>query len=236
MPRSGTTLVEQIIASHPQAYGAGELKKIRDLAREMGVRRGVAGDYPEVVAEIDPETSRVLAAEYEAYLCRGVDPGVTRVADKMPSNFAHLGFIALLFPDARVVHCTRHPLDVGLSIYFQHFAHSHEYAHDLSDIGHFYRLYQRFMKHWNEVLPLRIHHLRYEDLVTNPEGETRALIEFLGLPWNEGCLAFHKNERSVRTASAWQVRRPVYNRGVGRWRNYEKYLGPLKQALGPENQ
>jgi tetratricopeptide (TPR) repeat protein len=232
MPRSGTTLVEQIIASHPQARGAGELTKIHDLASEIGTRLGSAGVYPEVVAEIDPETSRALAAEYEAHLRGCVDAGVVRVTDKMPSNFTHLGFIALLFPNARVVHCARHPLDVGLSIYFQHFRQSHEYANDFADIGRFYRLYQRFMEHWAQALPLRVHHLRYEDLVTNPEREARALIDFLGLPWDERCLAFHRNERPVRTASAWQVRRPLYSSGIGRWHNYEQHLDPLKQALG----
>jgi tetratricopeptide (TPR) repeat protein len=236
MPRSGTTLVEQIIASHSQVRGAGELTKIHDLAGEISVRLGIAGEYPEVVTEIDPGTSRALAADYEAYLHGRVDAGAVRVSDKMPSNFAHLGFIALLFPNARVVHCTRHPLDVSLSIYFQHFRQSYDYAHDLGDIGNFYRQYQRLMKHWHEVLPLRVHRLRYEDLVASPEQEVWALIEFLGLPWDEGCLAFHRNERPVRTASVWQVRRPLYSGGVGRWRNYERHLGPLKQALGIENQ
>ena len=234
MPRSGTTLVEQIIAGHPQVHGAGELNKIHDLAREIDTRYGPTKAYPEAVTEIDPETSRALSAEYETHLRTYADPGAVRISDKMPFNFMHLGLIALLFPNARVIHCMRHPLDVGLSIYFQQFRHSHQYADNLANIGRFYRLYERLMKHWGQVLSLKGHHLRYEDLVTDPERETRALIEFLGLPWDDRCLVFHRNEHPVQTASAWQVRRPVYSHAVGRWRNYEKYLGALKKTLGIE--
>ncbi len=228
MARSGTSLVEQIIASHPLARGAGELTKIADLI--AGFERA-PGTYPEAAAELDAKASRRLAAAYESHLCQVAGGGATRVTDKMPTNFMHLGFIALLFPRARVVHCLRDPLDSCLSIYFQHFHHGNDYAHDLADIGFFYRQYRRLMDHWRQVLPLAIHEVRYEELVADPEGQVRALIEFLGLPWDERCLAPHRSRRAVQTASTWQVRQPIYASAIGRWRHYDKHLGPLKQAL-----
>jgi hypothetical protein len=150
----------------------------------------------------------------------------------MPLNFIHLGLIALLFPKARIIHCQRHPLDVCLSIYFQYFFSENDYAYDLSNIGFFYRQYKRLMAHWRSVLPLKMHAIRYEELIADQVGETRALIDFLGLGWDQRCLDFFQNQRTVQTASSWQVRQPVYTTSVQRWRNYEKYLGPLKQSLG----
>lgn len=232
MARSGTSLVEQIIASHPHARGAGELTKIADLVRSF---ERAAGAYPEAAAALDAQTSRKLAAAYEAHLCQVAGGDAARVTDKMPTNFMHLGFIALLFPRARVVHCARDPLDTCLSIYFQYFRYGNDYAYDLADIGFFYRQYRRLMDHWRRVLPPAIHEVCYENLVADPEGQVRALIEFLGLPWDEHCLAYHRSQRTVQTASTWQVRQPIYRSAVGRWRNYEKYLDPLKQALGLEN-
>ncbi len=232
MARSGTSLVEQIIASHPLARGAGELTKIADLIAAL---ERTAGSYPEAAAALDAKTSSRLAAAYESHLCQVAGGDAARVTDKMPTNFMHLGFIALLFPRAHIVHCLRDPLDSCLSIYFQHFHHGNDYAYDLADIGFFYRQYRRLMDHWRQVLPLAIHEVHYEDLVADPEGQVRALIEFLGLPWDERCLAHHRSRRVVQTASTWQVRQPIYGSAVGRWRRYEKHLGPLKQALGLEN-
>jgi tetratricopeptide (TPR) repeat protein len=231
MPRSGTTLVEQIIASHPQAHGAGELKTLPDLSRGLGARLKSSSSYPEVVSALDRDTSRVLAAEYELVLKQRADNAAVRITDKMPLNFMHLGLIALLFPKARVIHCLRDPLDVCVSIYFQLFRSGNDYAYDLADIGAYYRQYRRLMAHWREVLPLQTLELGYEDLVSEQERNTQRLLEFLGLPWDERCLAFHNNPRPVQTASAWQVRQPLYKSAVNRWRNYEKYLGPLLQTL-----
>ena len=228
MARSGTSLVEQIVASHPLARGAGELTKIADLITAF---ERTAGPYPDSAAALDAKTSHRLATAYESHLCRVAGGNAARLTDKMPANFMHLGFIALLFPRARIVHCLRDPLDACLSIYFQRFRHGNDYAYDLADIGFFYRQYQRLMDHWRRVLPLAIHEVRYEDLVADPDGQVRALIEFLGLPWDEHCLVHHRSRRAVQTASAWQVRQPIYASAIGRWRHYEKHLGPLKQAL-----
>jgi hypothetical protein len=149
----------------------------------------------------------------------------------MPINFRYLGLIALLFPNARVIYCLRDPLDVCVSIYFQLFRFGNDYAYDLTDIGVCYRQYQRLVAHWREVLPLQGLEITYEDLVSQQRLNTQRLLEFLGLPWDERCLAFHNTSRSVTTASAWQVRQPMYKSAVNRWRHYEKYLGPLQQML-----
>ncbi len=235
MPRSGTTLVEQIIASHRQVYGAGELTKMRELAMGLGARLGTTASYPEAVAALGPELTRSVAHEYEVVLSEGADEGAVRVSDKIPINFLYLGLIALLFPRARVIHCRRDPLDVCLSIYFQYFRHGNDYAYDLADIGCFYRGYERIMAHWRAALPLRLYELHYEELVDDQAQQTRKLIAFLDLPWDDRCLAFERNPRPVQTASAWQVRQPIYRSSIGRWRNYDKHLGPLREALGLEN-
>lgn len=230
MMRSGTTLVEQIIATHPVADGAGELN---DLTFMQGrIREAVGGDqpYPDCIARIDGPLSRALAEQYLDRL-RAVNPDARRVVDKMPHNFLSLGLIALLFPKARIVHCIRDPLDICFSIFQNHFSGHHPYAYALADIGHFHRLYERLMAHWRSVLPLAIHELRYEELIADPEACCRALIDFLGLDWDSRCLEFHKTERRVQTVSVWQVRQPLYSTAVGRWRNYDLYLDDLKAAL-----
>lgn len=209
MPRSGTTLVEQIIASHPDAAGAGELPFIEQLA---------AG----------PKSLDEAASEYLAYLA-GFEH--SRVVDKMPGNFLHLGYIALLFPRARIIHISRDPQDTCLSCYFQHFKDGHAYSHSLDDLGFVYREYERTMAHWR-TLPLRMLEIRYEDIVANQEHETRRLLEFCGLSWDERCLRFHETKRFVRTASYDQVRQPLYARSVARHRAYAGLLAPLRAALG----
>jgi tetratricopeptide (TPR) repeat protein len=231
MPRSGTTLVEQIIASHPQAHGAGELNALRRVTRDLGVRLTSPYSYPEVASVLDRDTSRSLAAEYEQALRQGADSAVVRITDKTPVNFTHLGLIALLFPNARVIHCLRDPLDVCVSIYFQLFRSGNDYAYDFADIAAYYRQYRRLMAHWRAVLPLRTLEIGYETLACEQERNTRRLLDFLGLPWDKRCLAFHENLRPVQTASAWQVRQPLYKSAVNRWRKYEKFLGPLQQSL-----
>lgn len=228
LPRSGTSLVEQIIASHPAMAGAGELEM---LTREIPRLLYEGGDGIQGVAEMDPETARRLATGYEARLTRDAPPDAQRIVDKMPFNFFHLGLAALLFPRARVVHCRRDPLDVGLSLYFQLFSAGSEFSYDLRHIGLFQRQYQRLMAHWREVLPLRMLEIDYEALTADPEAGAREIVDFLGLPWDEACLTPHKTRRPVRTASHWQVRQPVYTTSTARWKNYEKRLGPLKEAL-----
>ena len=232
MPRSGTTLVEQVIASHPLAHGAGELSEIFRIVDGIAAVSHSAQPYPEGVADPGAQTIARLATQYEQRLARGAPRSAVRITDKNPLNFRHLGLIALLFPRARIIHCTRDRLDTALSIYFQYFVHGHEYAYDLDDIAGFYRQYERLMQHWHEHLTVPIHTLRYEELVGCTAKTARELLAFAGLPWDERCLSFQHAGSAVRTASAWQVRQPLYTHAVGRWRNYARQLAPLRQALG----
>jgi tetratricopeptide (TPR) repeat protein len=232
MPRSGTTLVEQIISSHPRVHGTGESAKIRDIADELTHTFADRAPYPDCIRYADRDMLSTWAGAYENYLRRAAPLDVYRVSDKTPLNLLHLGLVALLFPRARVIHCLRDPLDTCLSIYFQNFTTSNDYAYDLAEIGSYYRECERLMVHWHATLPLRMCEICYEDLLSDPEANSKRLIEFLDIAWDPNCLAFHRNPRPVRTASAWQVRQPVYRSAVGRWRNYEEYLGPLKKALG----
>lgn len=224
MPRSGTSLVEQIIASHPRAAGAGELATLARLGAALAERSDGETPYPECVARLDARTAGALGEEYlDELRARGGNDGL-RISDKMPTNFWHLGLAAVLLPRARVVHCRRDPRDVAVSIYFRQFTYGHGYAYDLDDIAWEQRLHDRLMAHWNAVLPLPIHEVCYEELVSDQERVTRELIAFLALPWDPRCLRFHTTERAVHTASAWQVRQPVYTRSVGRWRHYAEFL------------
>ena len=207
MPRSGTTLAEQILASHPAVLGAGELPFWSTVT---------AG-----------ATSVELGAEY-LKLLRRLAPDAERVVDKMPANVWSLGPILEALPRARIVHMQRNPLDTCLSVYFQHFASGHAYANDLGDLAHYYSEYQRLMAHWRASLPEgTILDLPYEGLVDAPRTWTRTLLEFVGVPWDSRCLEFHDSARSVRTASKWQVRQPINRSSVARWRNYQAFLGPL---------
>jgi hypothetical protein len=154
------------------------------------------------------------------------------IVDKMPQNFLYLGLIALLCPEAPIVHCRRSPMDNCLSIYFQDFRGDHPYAYDLENLGFYYKQYQRLMEHWKQVLPNPIIDFDYEEMVANPEQQTRRLIDFVGLEWDDNCLQPHKAKSTIKTASIWQARQPIYTKSVERWRNYEAHLGPLMQALG----
>jgi len=226
MPRSGTSLVEQIIVSHPRAFGAGELNDVTDLVRSLP-----ATLYPQCMERVPQERLDQLARRYLDRLSR-LDGEALRVTDKMPGNFNHLGLIAITFPEARVIHCTRDPLDTCLSIFFQSFNVSHAYATDLANIGIYYKEYRRLMDHWKQVLDIPILDVSYAELIADQERVSREIIEFCGLEWDDRCLQFHKTERGVATASYDQVRRPIYTSSVSRWKNYEKYLGPLREALG----
>jgi len=233
MPRSGTTLTEQIISSHPAVHGAGELAYFARIAHGLHALLKTEQRFPYCCAAID-RTSAALLADPYLKLLRWHSATAPRVTDKMPTNYRYLGLIATLFPRATVIHCTRDPMDTCLSIYFQSFAKGHEYSYDLREIGETYIRYRRLMQHWEQVLPGRIYTSSYEELVANPEEKARALIAACGLPWDERCLAFHQQKREVRTASIAQVRQPIYTRSAQRWRNYERHLGPLKEALGIE--
>ena len=220
MPRSGTTLVEQILASHPLVFGAGELNVIEREAERLGFAAG-------------PPTSEAVAGLRECFLEALSERGgsATHVVDKSPFNFLWLGVIALAFPAARLVHCTRDAEDTCLSIYFTDFTLQRPFTADLKSIGLYYREYERLMAHWRRVLPGSVLNVVYEDLVANQETSTRTLLDHCGLPWDERCLAYFKTERQVATPSDWQVRLPLYATSVGRARHYEAHLGPLREGL-----
>jgi tetratricopeptide (TPR) repeat protein len=228
MPRSGTTLVEQILAGHRQVYGGGELRDINRLVRSLPPER-----YPDRIASFDQEAIDGFARRYLARLA-DLSPDAQRVTDKMPHNFLHLGLVALMLPGARVIHCVRDARDTCLSIYFQNFGPGHGYATDLANLGTYYVGYKRLMAHWRRALDLALLDVAYTDLVTETERVSRHMVEFLGLPWDDRCLDFHRSDRVVTTASHEQVRRPIYQSSLGRWRNYERFLGPLCKALSGE--
>ena len=177
--------------------------------------------------------SEVLANRYLEVIDRKArSDAAIRVTDKMPHNFQAVGFIAMLFPNARIIHSKRNALDTCLSCWMQNFNDSHTYSRNLGDAGHHYRQYLDLMAHWHEVLPGRILDVEYEDLVGEQEGISRKIIDHLGLAWDDACLQFHKLERTVLTASVWQVRQPIYKQSAGRWKNYDAHLGPLRKGLG----
>jgi tetratricopeptide (TPR) repeat protein len=231
MPRSGTTLTEQILSSHPQVFGAGELGDMNRILHHLVRLAGKDSEYPDALKNLDAEVLDAVGNRFLDNL-RAYDPDVRHVTDKMPHNFMHLGLIAYLLPKARIVHCRRNPLDNCISIFFQNFKGEHAYKWDLGDLGDYYRLYERLMQHWEQVLPNPMFEVRYEEMVANQEELSRRLIEFCGLEWDDACLEFYKSERSVKTASHWQVRQPIYQSSAERWRRYEDHIGPLVEALG----
>jgi len=235
MPRSGTTLVEQILASHPLVYGAGELRDIPELAALLPGALHTWEKYPVCLSRLDGPALRAQAADQLRRLAqRGGQ--AERVVDKQPRNRLHVGLITVLFPRARVIHCVRDPMDTCLSCYQQHFD-ALNFTSSLEHLGFYYRHYQKLMAHWREVLPKPMFELPYEDLVADLEGVSRQLVSFCGLEWDDRCLAFHENQRAVQTASTFQVRRPVYRSSVGRWKRYESHLKPLVDALaGPQDE
>jgi Sulfotransferase family len=229
MPRSGSTLVEQILSQHSQVHGAGELKDVHRLVANLPARLGSTAEYPECLAELDATTARELAEAHLQRLTRR-SGAAARVTDKMLDNFLHLGLLATLFPRARVIHCRRDPRDVCLSCYFNYF-NGLPFTWDLDDLGRYYRDYERLMAHWGAVLALPILDVAYEDLVADLESQCRRLVDFCGLAWEEQCLRYNENRRVVQTMSKLQVRQPIYTSSVGRWRHYAAQLEPLLQAL-----
>jgi tetratricopeptide (TPR) repeat protein len=234
MPRSGTTLVEQILASHPQVFGAGELELLPRLVARRGERSGVEVD----TADLSVARVHRLGVEYLAGLTP-LAPRAKRITDKMPANFALVGFIHLALPDARIIHVRRNPIDTCLSCFSSLFTVGHLYTYDLAELGRYYRAYQEMMAHWEKALPAgAILDVRYEDVVADLDAQARRMLEHCGLSWDDACLAFYETKRVVSTASAAQVRRPVYGTSVGRWRAYRSSLQPLWQALNidPDHQ
>ncbi|TIM40281.1 sulfotransferase [Mesorhizobium sp.] len=231
MPRSGTTLTEQICASHPDIHGAGELSKLSRVANAIGLKTSSAGDLNQPITSITEDLSRTLAEEHLSYL-RARAPAALRVVDKTPHNFELIGLIGLLFPNARIIHCRRDAIDNCVSCFVLKFSEAHSYNTDLNTLGLYYREYDRLMRHWNEVFPGLIFENRYETLVDDQEAQSRRLIDYLGLPWDDACLRFFDRDGSVNTPSRWQVRQPIYKSSVKRWKNYENEIQPLIQSLG----
>lgn len=232
IPRSGTTLAEQILSSHPQVFGAGELAEIGAISNRLVETIGAGSMYPEAAMELDALTAVKLAECYVGHL-KNMGGKAIRVTDKMPGNFIHLGLISLLFPNAKIINCQRDPLDVSLSCYFQHFTSIMPFSRKLADLGRYYLDYHRLMAHWHKVLPLQILDVKYEDMIADHEGMSRKIVEFVGLDWDDKCLDFYNLERPVKTASSWQVRQPIYSTSVARWQNYKKFIGPLKKIIDP---
>ena len=232
MPRSGTTLTEQVLSSHPDVYGAGELSLLSRFANpnKTVVKAGEAEDLAEMLTEAylqemgQAYLDGLFAEQPEARRAK-------RITDKMPGNFWLVGMIKLVFPNAKVIHVRRNPVDTCLSCFQVNFARGHAYSNDLADLGEYYGAYRRVMEHWRTVLPGFMFELDYETLVSDPEETTRRMVEYVGLDWHDACLNPTKNRRVVKTASHWQVRQAVHTGSVERWRRYEAHLGPLLEAL-----
>lgn len=230
MPRSGTSLVEQIVASHPAVFGGNERHDIRNAVREVQPAGFASRLHLTTPSALTTKGLDVLAGRILGGL-RELAPKAQRITDKNPINYLHLGLISKLFPNARFIHCTRDPLDTGISCFMHNLAGPHVFNMDLRLQGRWHRQYERVMAHWERVLDIDLLEVRYEDLVADPEPNVRAMIDFLGLPWDDRCLSFHETVRTTLTPSADQVRRPMYSSSVGRWRNYESHLKPLIEAL-----
>ncbi|MGJ4943596.1 tetratricopeptide repeat protein [Bradyrhizobium sp. HKCCYLS1011] len=236
MPRSGTTLIEQIIASHPMVHGAGELQAFNDVVLTVCGMDGRTIPYPHFVDALDRATVRQIGSDYVARLsglaAQGAGTIVRRVTDKMPSNYYFLGLIHLALPRAKIIHTTRDPMDTCVSCFSKLFSAEQNHTYDLGELGRYYRRYERLMAHWRSVLPAASFlDVRYEDVVVDLETQAQRIIAYCGLPWDDRCLSFHRTERPVRTASATQVRKPIYRSAVGRWRVYEDQLEPLLTTL-----
>jgi tetratricopeptide (TPR) repeat protein len=232
LPRSGSTLVEQILASHSAVEGTMELPEIGLMAKRLGFGDR-AGAYPASLAGLDAPTLRALGDAFLEATAVHRKLGRPFFTDKMPNNFQHLGFIHLILPQAKIIDVRRHPLGSGFSAFKQHFAQGQPFSYDLADLGRYYRDYVALMAHFDAVLPGRVCRVIYEDLVEETDREVRRLLDHCRLPFEAACLRFHENERAVRTVSSEQVRRPIFREGLEQWRAYEPWLGPLKQALGP---
>jgi tetratricopeptide (TPR) repeat protein len=230
MPRSGTTLTEQIIASHPDVYGAGELRDLKAIANRI-TSNGIK-TFPTNLAGLSPDVLKQVGEQYVAGL-KARAPGSPHITDKMPGNFQLVGLIHLAMPNAKIVHVRRNPLDTCISCFTRLFRHNQNQSYDLYEQGRFYRDYYNLMQHWRDVLPEgAFYEVVYEDLVQDNENQTRALIEYCGLDWDDACLQSHKTKRTIKTASITQVRQPIYTSSLERWKRYDKFLDPLKEGLG----
>jgi tetratricopeptide (TPR) repeat protein len=232
MPRSGSSLIEQILASHPQIHGAGELTDFEEAAGSVFRTGGRTVEYPECVPLMDDSAPRRIGQSYLGRLPAVAD-GKIRIVDKLPGNFVNIGLIRLALPDARIIHTMRHPIDTCVSCYSKLFTIGHHYTYDLAELGRFYRAYSELMTHWRRVLPPgAMLDVSYEDVVDDLEGQARRMIDYCGLPWDDRCIDFHRTSRTVKTASSVQVRKPLFRSSLQRWRKYESGIAPLLDELG----
>ncbi|MGL4541766.1 MAG: sulfotransferase family protein, partial [Polymorphobacter sp.] len=234
LPRAGSTLIEQILSSHSQVEGTTELPDIIWTANRIGERklRGEVSRYPEAMAGLDADAVAALGAAYLASTRIQRQTDRPFFIDKMPNNFQHIGLIATILPNAKIIDARRHPLGGCFAGFKQHFARGQNFSYSLEDIGRYYADYVRLMAHYDRVLPGRVHRICYEDMVADSETEIRKLLDYCGLPFEAACLAFHETARAVRTPSSEQVRQPIYTAGVELWQHYDKWLGPLRATLG----
>ena len=233
LPRSGSTLIEQVLASHSQVEGTSELPYLGRVATSLNRNRPDGINYPEAVRELAPENLAALGEDYIRYAQLHRTEGKPFFVDKMPNNFPTIGFLHLILPDAKIIDARRHPLDACVGNFRQHYARGQTFAYDLTDIGEYYLQYQRMMDHWHEVLPGRILTVQYEEVVTDFDNQVRRILEYCRLPWEEDCIRFYETERPVRTASSEQVRQPIYTGALNFWRNYETHLDELVEILEP---
>ena len=235
LPRAGSTLIEQILSSHSVIEGTMELPDIISIARRLGgkKRRGEASAYPSILSTLERQTFAELGEEYLKRTRIHRKLGRPFFIDKMPNNFVHVGLIHLILPNAKIIDARRHPMGCCFSCFKQHFARGQNFTYGLDDIGKYYVHYVELMAHYDAVLPGRVHRVIYEQLVADPEREVRRLLDYCGLPFEDGCLRFYENDRAVRTASSEQVRQPIFTDSVDHWQNYKPWLGPLETALGP---
>ncbi len=233
MPRSGTTLVEQIISSHSLVYGAGELTALARVELELEKMLDDKGGFPDSIEQLDDKQLSEMSNDYLSRL-PDVPAGTLRITDKLPGNYLRIGLIKILFPNARIIHCVRNPLDTCLSIFTNYFADGYKYGYDLEELGKYYLDYERLMQHWNSLFQEGIYQVQYEELVADQRAISQQLIDYLGLDWEPRCLDFHENKRAVKTASNVQVRQPLYKNSIGKWKNFAGQLQPLKHILDGE--
>jgi tetratricopeptide (TPR) repeat protein len=231
MPRSGSTLLEQILASHSQVEGAAELPYMESLADSLGGARGDGRKYPSVLEEMTADQLKSLGKSYIYYAQSDLPQKLPRFTDKMPANFTHVGLIHLALPNAKIIDARRHPLDACIGNFRQLFAKGKNHAYDIYECAEYYQEYVRLMAHWDEVLPGRVLKVQYEDVVADIEGQTRRMLEYCELPWEDACLNYYETSRPVNTASSDQVRVPIFGDAVGYWKNYESQLGEAKEIL-----
>lgn len=231
MPRSGTTLIEQILASHPDVHGGGERSDFENAVKSTCVSNGSEIPYPDCVRALTKSKLQELGSGYLATL-QSISPGALRITDKLPDNFRFVGLIHLAFPNAKIIHVRRDPIDTCLSCFTKLFSGELSYTYSLEELGRYYQAYGKLMVHWHEVLPGgAMLDVDYEILVADIEGQARRLVAYCGLAWHDRCLDFHRTQRPIRTASAAQVRQPIYRSSVGRWRPYRHLLGPLLEVM-----